>query len=71
MLIIFSTWKDDDFPNIQTYSVPASSKAFKFSSGAYAAFDFYVNNQYIIEYDGETHYQANLLGWHTEEQLKT
>lgn len=45
-------------------------KAFKFSSGAYAAFDFYVNNQYIIEYDGETHYKYNLHGWHNEEQLK-
>jgi hypothetical protein len=29
----------------------------KFSdSGYYAKFDFYVNNEYIIEYDGEQHY---------------
>ena len=42
---------------------------FKFSSGSNAYFDFYVNNQYLIEYDGETHYRYNLHGWHTEEQL--
>lgn len=45
-------------------------KPFKFSSGANASFDFYVDNKYIIEYDGETHYQYNLHGWHNEEQLK-
>lgn len=45
-------------------------KPFKFSSGANASFDFYVNNKYIIEYDGETHYQYNLHGWHNETQMK-
>ncbi len=45
-------------------------KPFKFASGGYAAFDFYVNNQYLIEYDGETHYQYNLHGWHDLEQLE-
>lgn len=45
-------------------------KAFKFASGGYASFDFYVNNTYMIEYDGETHYQANLHGWHTQKQLE-
>lgn len=34
------------------------------------SFDFYVNNYYLIEYDGETHYQYNLHGWHNKEQLK-
>ena len=42
---------------------------FKFSNGKNATFDFYVNNQYLIEYDGETHYQSSLHGWHTENQL--
>ena len=42
---------------------------FKFSTGTNAYFDFYVNNQYLIEYDGETHYRYNLHGWHNEEQL--
>lgn len=26
--------------------------------------------KYLIEYDGETHYQHNLHGWHNEKQLK-
>ena len=43
---------------------------FRFSSGMNARFDFYVNNQYIIEYDGETHYQYNLNGWHNKQQLQ-
>lgn len=44
--------------------------AFKYSSGYNAKFDFYVNNEYFIEYDGETHYQYNMHGWHNETQLK-
>lgn len=43
---------------------------FKFSNGHAAKFDFFVNNSYVIEYDGETHYVYNLHGWHNEEQLK-
>lgn len=42
---------------------------FKFSNGHVAKFDFFVNNSYLIEYDGETHFNANLHGWHTESQL--
>ena len=45
-------------------------KAFKFASGKWASFDFYVDNQYFIEYDGETHYMSNLHGWHDSEQLQ-
>ena len=45
-------------------------KPFKFATGAYARFDFYINNKYIIEYDGETHYQYNLHGWHNQTQLQ-
>lgn len=44
--------------------------AFKFSNGTNAKFDFFVQNKYYIEYDGETHYMSNLHGWHTEERLK-
>lgn len=55
---------DNSIPYITEY------KPFKFASGGYAAFDFYVNNQYLIEYDGETHYQYNLHGWHNLEQLE-
>ena len=42
---------------------------FKYSNGYNATFDFYVDNQYLIEYDGETHYNANLHGWHNPIQL--
>lgn len=45
-------------------------KAFQFSSKKWATFDFYVDKKYFIEYDGETHYQYNLHGWHNEAQLK-
>lgn len=45
-------------------------RTFKFSSGSWAKFDFYVDDKYLIEYDGETHYQYNLHGWHDEKQLK-
>lgn len=55
--------QENNIPFIQEY------QAFKFSNGTWAKFDFYVNNQYFIEYDGETHYKYNLHGWHTEEQL--
>lgn len=35
-----------------------------------ARFDFYINKNYVIEYDGETHYKCNLHGWHNEDNLK-
>lgn len=55
---------ENSIPYVQEY------KPFKFASKNWASYDFYVNNKYIVEYDGETHYKANLHGWHTEEQLK-
>lgn len=42
---------------------------FKYNNGSRSTFDFYVEDKYLIEYDGETHYRANLNGWHNEEQL--
>ena len=42
---------------------------FKYSNGYYAKFDFWINNSYLLEYDGETHYNKSLHGWHTNEQL--
>ena len=56
--------RENGIPFIQEY------KPFRFSSGANASFDFYVDNKYIIEYDGETHYKYNLHGWHDEYQMK-
>lgn len=35
-----------------------------------AYFDFFVNNQYLIEYDGEQHFSANERGWNTKENLQ-
>lgn len=35
-----------------------------------ARFDFYIDNKYLIEYDGETHYKQSFYGWYKEEQLK-
>jgi len=56
--------QNNNIPFIQEY------KAFKYSNGSWARFDFFVANKYLIEYDGETHYQANLHGWHTPEKLQ-
>lgn len=39
-------------------------------SGYLARFDFYVNNKYIIEYDGEQHYWCTQHGWNTPETFK-
>lgn len=47
----------------------AEKTMFKYNNGSRATFDFYVEDKYLIEYDGETHYQKNLHGWHNEEQL--
>ena len=63
-IAIYNLLKQNNIPFIQEYH------AFKFSSGRWASYDFYVNNKYIIEYDGQTHYLAYMHGWHTPEQLK-
>lgn len=43
---------------------------YKFPNFSNFRFDFYVDNKYLIEYDGETHYQYNMHGWHNKEQLQ-
>lgn len=35
-----------------------------------AKFDFFVNNQYIIEYDGKQHFEYTNLGWDNETNFK-
>lgn len=35
-----------------------------------AKFDFYINNQYLIEYDGEQHFHAKKTGWATPENFE-
>ena len=43
---------------------------FRFANNKPAYFDFFIQNKYLIESDGETHHRYNLHGWHNEEQLK-
>lgn len=45
---------------------------FNYDNGHRAPFDFYVNQQYLIEYDGETHDPdfANKHGWLTDESIQ-
>lgn len=56
--------QDNNIPFIQ------EKVMFKYSNKTNAKFDFYVDNKYLVEYDGETHYKYNMHGWHNEEQLK-
>lgn len=35
-----------------------------------ARFDFYINQQYIIEYDGKQHFSFSEHGWYTEDKYK-
>ena len=40
-------------------------------SNTVARFDFFINNSYIIEYDGDLHFQESIgYGWNTEEKYK-
>ena len=46
-------------------------KSCKFlDSNTNARFDFYVNNQYLIEYDGNIHYYHKNTGWNNEKNFK-
>ena len=38
--------------------------------GAHLKFDFYVNNQYLIEYDGEQHFLTHPQGYYTQEVIE-
>lgn len=42
----------------------------KNENNQYYRFDFYVENKYLIEFDGKQHYQATNNGWNTKENLK-
>ena len=41
----------------------------KTSKNNYAKFDFYINNQYLIEFDGEQHFKLVDIGWNDPEKL--
>lgn len=38
-------------------------------SGQLAKFDFFIENTYLLEFDGEQHFQARKTGWATEENV--
>lgn len=40
----------------------------QYKSGKYAKFDFFVDNRYIIEFDGKQHFEST-SGWNTPEQV--
>lgn len=42
----------------------------KYANGASPRFDFYVDNNYIIEFDGEQHFNSRETGWFTKEQVQ-
>ena len=44
-------------------------KSCTFNTGALARFDFWVNNSYIIEFDGKQHFE-NTGGWNNNNQLE-
>ena len=39
-------------------------------TNALARFDFYVNNQYLVEFDGSQHFNFTETGWNTKNQFK-
>lgn len=51
------------------YEYQKTFSSCKYPSGKYAKFDFFVDNRYIIEFDGKQHFEAT-SGWNTEEQVK-
>ena len=43
---------------------------YRFKDLAIKEFDFYINNKYILEYDGQQHFFATNYGWDTDEYLE-
>ena len=42
---------------------------YRFNDFAVKEFDFFINNQYIIEFDGQQHFHCTGTGWDTEEHF--
>lgn len=42
----------------------------KLSTGGFAKFDFFIENKYYIEYDGDLHFFSRNNGWNDEEHLR-
>lgn len=50
------------------YEYQKSFPSCQYESGRYAKFDFYIDNRYILEFDGKQHFEAT-SGWNTKEQV--
>jgi hypothetical protein len=42
---------------------------YEFPNLPHKQFDFYINNQYIVEYDGEQHFKYGKSGWSSKDKL--
>lgn len=62
---IYQLLKTANIPFKQEYIF----KQEKLSTGGYPRFDFFVNNSYVIEYDGEQHFNYTNNGWNNKEQF--
>ena len=40
------------------------------NTGYNLRFDFYINNSFLLEYDGKQHFHYSNLGWNTKEQYE-
>ena len=56
--------------NIPYQSQKSYSDCISPSTGRVLRFDFYVENKYLIEYDGILHFETENRGWNTEEMLR-
>ena len=58
---------------LKNNNIPYKKEVYGFNynseNNSKARFDFLVNNQYYIEYDGEQHYKSNNRWWNTEDFL--
>lgn len=54
---------------IRQYNIEELNKKYP-THGRPREFDFYINNQYIIEYDGSQHFKYTGSGWDTEEHFE-
>ena len=52
-----------------SFETQKTFKTCQTSPNNYAKFDFYINNQYIIEFDGEQHFKLVDIGWNDPEKL--
>lgn len=62
---IMQILQDNNIPFVREYTFETCRFE---ESGRLARFDFYVNNKYLIEYDGIQHFKAD-IGWNSAENL--